>query len=317
MTVAVVAAAMSTLLLTHPACLAHEAGLGHPERPDRLRAVLQALEDEAFVALQRREAPRAREAEIARVHPKTYIDRVKAAAPETGLAQLDADTAMSPGSLEAAFRAAGAVVAAVDAVLEGQAENAFCAVRPPGHHAEPERAMGFCIFNNVAVGALQARVVHGLERIAVIDFDVHHGNGTEAMFREDAGLLYVSTHQSPLYPGTGAASSRGVGNIFNAPLPPFAGSEAFRRAFTELALPALDAFRPELVMISAGFDAHKMDPLANLELVEDDYAWVTRELAQIARRHAAGGLVSTLEGGYDLTALGLSVAAHVAALMAG
>jgi acetoin utilization deacetylase AcuC-like enzyme len=308
---------MSTLLLTHPACLAHEAGLGHPERPDRLRAVLHALEGEDFVALERGEAPRAREAEIARVHPEAYIDRVKATAPEAGLAQLDADTAMSPGSLEAAFRAAGAVVAAVDAVLEGQAENAFCAVRPPGHHAEPERAMGFCIFNNVAVGALQARVVHGLERIAVIDFDVHHGNGTEAMFREDAGLVYVSMHQSPLYPGTGAALSRGVGNIFNAPLPPFAGSEAFRRAFTDLALPALDAFRPELVMISAGFDGHKNDPLANLELVEDDYAWVTRELVQMARRHAAGRLVSTLEGGYDLTALGLSVAAHVAALMDG
>jgi acetoin utilization deacetylase AcuC-like enzyme len=177
--------------------------------------------------------------------------------------------------------------------------------------------MGFCIFNNVAVGALQARIVHGLERIAVIDFDVHHGNGTEAMFRDDAGLVYVSTHQSPLYPGTGAAASRGVGNIHNAPLPPFAGSEAFRNAFTNSLLPALDAFAPELVMISAGFDAHRNDPLANLELVEDDYGWITTELVALARRHAAGRLVSTLEGGYDLTALGLSTAAHVAALMAG
>ncbi len=305
------------MLLTHPACLTHEAGIGHAERPDRLRAVLQVLEGAAFESLQRMEAPRATEAEIARVHPEAYIARVKAAAPESGLAQLDADTAMSPGTLEAALRAAGAVVAAVDAVVGGRAENAFCAVRPPGHHAEPERAMGFCIFNNVAVGALAARAAHGLARIAVIDFDVHHGNGTEAMFRDDPGLAYLSTHQSPLYPGTGAAESRGVGNLFNAPLPRLAGSEAFRRAFTDSLLPALDAFEPEMVMISAGFDAHRNDPLANLELDDEDYAWVTTELVEIARRHADGRVVSTLEGGYDLAALARSTAAHVGALMTG
>ena len=306
---------MTTLLYSHPACLEHHAGLGHPESPDRLRAVLAALDGAAFQSLERREAPAAADEQIARVHPDSYIARVKATAPAEGTVHLDADTAMSPGSLDAAYRAAGALAAAVDAVIKGQGRNAFCAVRPPGHHAEPERAMGFCIFNNVAIGALQARAAHGLERIAVIDFDVHHGNGTEAMFWNDAGLVYISTHQSPLYPGTGAASSRGVGNIFNAPLPPFAGSDAFRAAYTESLLPALDAFAPELVIISAGFDAHKDDPLANLELVEDDYAWITRELVKVAEKHSQGRLVSSLEGGYNLAALGASAAAHVTELM--
>ena len=307
---------MSTLLITHPACLEHDAGFGHPECPDRLRAVLGALEGEAFAGLGREEAPRASDAQIARVHGQAHIARVQAAAPETGLVHLDADTAMAPGSLEAAYRAAGAVVAGVGAVVEGRAGNVFCAVRPPGHHAEPERAMGFCLFNNVAVAALEARVVHGLERIAVIDFDVHHGNGTEAMFRSDANLVYQSTHQSPLYPGTGAAESRGVGNIFNVPLSPMSGSEAFRAAFGEILLPALDAFEPELVLVSAGFDAHAEDPLANLNLLDEDYAWVTRELLEIAGRHAGGRLVSTLEGGYDLDALGRAAAAHVSQLLA-
>ena len=222
---------------------------------------------------------------------------------------------MSPGSLEAAYRAAGAVCAAVDEVVSGAARNAFCAVRPPGHHAEPGRAMGFCIFNNVAVAALQARAVHGLQRIAVIDFDVHHGNGTQAMFEADADLVYVSTHQSPLYPGTGDAHERGLGNILNVPLPPYAGSTAFRDAFADTLLPALEDFAPELVLISAGFDAHASDPLANLEMQDDDYAWVTRELIALAGRHAGGRLVSTLEGGYNLQALATATAAHVRELM--
>ncbi|HZD25733.1 MAG TPA: histone deacetylase family protein, partial [Alphaproteobacteria bacterium] len=298
------------------ACLEHLAGVGHPESPDRLRAVMEALEAEPFRSLQRAEAPRASKEAIARVHPASYIAQVEAAAPSSGVVHLDADTLMTPGSLEAAYRAAGAVVAAVDAVVDGRASNAFCAVRPPGHHAEPQRPTGFCIFNNVAVGTLHARAVHGIERIAVVDFDVHHGNGTEAMFWEDRNLVYVSTHQSPLYPGTGDAASRGVGNIFNAPLPPFAGSKALRAVYGEALLPALEAFKPELVMISAGFDAHKNDPLANLELVEDDYAWLTRELVQLAGRHAGGRLVSTLEGGYNLQALAASAARHVTALMA-
>jgi len=307
---------MSTLLLTHAACAGHLAGTGHPESPDRLRAVQQALQGEPFQALQRAEAPRAGKEAIVRVHPEAYIAQLEAAAPSSGVVHLDADTMMTPGSLEAAYRAAGAVVAAVDAVVEGRAKNAFCAVRPPGHHAEPNRPMGFCLFNNIAIGALQARSVHGIERIAVVDFDVHHGNGTEARFRDDRNLVYVSSHQSPLYPGTGDAASRGVGNIFNAPLPPFAGSAEIRRIYTEALLPALDDFRPELVLVSAGFDAHKNDPLANLELVEDDYAWLTRELVALARRHAGSRLVSTLEGGYNLQALAGSVSCHVSELMA-
>ncbi len=239
-----------------------------------------------------------------------------AAVPERGYAGIDADTILSPGSGEAALRAAGAAVAAVDAVVAGEARNAFCAVRPPGHHAEPGRAMGFCLFNNVAIGAARARAVHGLDRVAVIDFDVHHGNGTQASFERDPSLFYASTHQSPLYPGTGARSERGVGNIVNVPLPPMAGSAEFRRGVEASILPALDAFAPDLVMVSAGFDAHRRDPLAQLMLVEEDYAWVTQRLLECAARHARGRLVSTLEGGYDLGALGASAAAHVRALMA-
>jgi len=306
---------MTTRLYTHPVCMEHSGGRHHPESPERLKAVLAALEAPAFAALQRQEAPPATDAQIARVHPQAYIDKIVELAPAEGLVRLDADTAMSPASLEAARRAAGAVCAAVDAVMGGEIRNAFCAVRPPGHHAEPTRPMGFCIFNSIAVGALHARVVHGLRRIAVIDFDVHHGNGTEATFRADAELVYVSTHQSPLYPGTGAFSDRGVGNIFNAPLPPFSGSEAFREAFSGMLLPALRAFEPEFLLISAGFDAHKNDPLANLELVEDDYAWITAELMALAERHAEGRVVSTLEGGYNLEALAASAAAHVTTLM--
>jgi len=306
---------MTTLLYTHPACLEHDPGQHHPESPARLRAVLQALDAPDFAGLERREAPEATVDDVARVHPRRFAERLLAAVPQSGYVGIDADTIMSPASGRAALRAAGAVVAAVDAVMAGEADNAFCAVRPPGHHAEPGRAMGFCLFNNAAIGALRAREVHGLTRIAVVDFDVHHGNGTQACFWEDPSLLYASTHQSPLYPGTGARSETGVGNIVNVPLPPMSGAREFRLGVSRDIVPALDAFRPELLVISAGFDAHKSDPLAQLSLDEADYTWVTEQLLEIARRHSGGRVVSTLEGGYDLAALGASAAAHVKVLM--
>ena len=309
---------MTTQLYTHPACLDHDPGQYHPESPARLQAVLAALEADEFAGLERREAPEAALGDIARVHPRRFVERLLSAVPERGHVGIDADTVMSPRSGEAARRAAGAVAAAVDAVVAGEAGNAFCAVRPPGHHAEPSRAMGFCLFNNAAIGALRARAVHGLARVAVVDFDVHHGNGTQACFWDDPSLFYGSTHQSPLYPGTGSRDESGsVGNIVNAPLPPMSGSGEFRRAMSREILPALDAFRPEFLVISAGFDAHRADPLAQLLLDESDYSWVTEQLVEIARRHAKGRVVSTLEGGYDLGALGRSAAAHVRALMAG
>ncbi|MGF1608656.1 MAG: histone deacetylase family protein [Kiloniellales bacterium] len=307
---------MTTLLYSHSACREHDTGAMHPERPARLDAVLETLAGDEFAGLERREAPRATVEQIARVHPKAFVEAVLEAIPDSGHVGLDADTIVSPGSGEAALRAAGALCAAVDAVIAGEADNAFCAVRPPGHHAEPRRAMGFCLFNNVAIGAEQARKVHGLTRVAVMDFDVHHGNGTQAMFWDDPDLFYASTHQSPLYPGTGAASERGAaGNIVNAPLPPMAGTREFRQAMEGIVLPALAGFAPELVIVSAGFDAHANDPLANLQFQDEDYAWATRELLKIAREHSQGRLVSALEGGYDLKALASSSAAHVRALM--
>jgi acetoin utilization deacetylase AcuC-like enzyme len=306
---------MTTLLYSHPACLDHDPGRHHPESPARLRAVLTALDDPEFARAERREAPQAALDDLMRVHPRRHVEVVLGAVPKTGHVGIDADTVLSPASGEAALRAAGAVVAAVDAVMARAADNAFCAVRPPGHHAEPQRAMGFCFFNNAAVGALRAREVHGLARVAVVDFDVHHGNGTQAAFEADGSLFYASTHQYPLYPGTGGVSETGVGNILNAPLRPMSGSSQFRSALTQRVLPALDAFRPELVVVSAGFDAHKNDPLAQLMLDEGDYTWVTERLLEIAYRHAEGRLVSTLEGGYDLAALASSTAAHVRVLM--
>jgi acetoin utilization deacetylase AcuC-like enzyme len=307
---------MTTLLYTHPSCIDHDPGQYHPETPARLKAVLAALAAPEFAALERREAPEAALDDLTRVHPLSFVERLLAAVPQTGHVGIDADTVMSPASGRAALRAAGAVAAAVDAVVAGEAANAFCAVRPPGHHAEPNRAMGFCLFNNVAVGALRARQVHGLGRVAVVDFDVHHGNGTQACFWDDAGLFYGSTHQSPLYPGTGASGETGAANnIVNVPLPPMSGSAPFRQGMERILLPALDSFGPELVLISAGFDAHRNDPLAQLMLDEADYAWATERLLEIARRHAGGRVVSTLEGGYDLAALGASAAAHVRALM--
>ncbi len=307
---------MTTLLVSHPACLAHDPGRHHPESPARLRAVLDALDAPQFAGLERREAPEADPEDLLRVHSRRHVEAILLAVPKSGHVAIDADTVLSPASGTAALHAAGAVVAAVDAVVGGEADNAFCAVRPPGHHAEPERAMGFCLFNNAAIGALRARRVHGLGRVAVVDFDVHHGNGTQAAFAADKSLFYASTHQYPLYPGTGAASETGVGNIVNAPLPPMAGSVAFRHAMSERILPALDAFRPELLLISAGFDGHRLDPLAQLMLEDEDFVWATQRLREIAERHCGGRLVSTLEGGYDLAALGTAAAGHVGVLMA-
>ena len=307
---------MSTLLVSHPACLGHDAGAHHPERPQRLQAVLKALEGEEFSGLMRREAPEASIEQLGRVHPSAFVRAVLEAMPKSGHAAFDADTICSPGSREAALRASGAVVAAVDAVASGEVRNAFCAVRPPGHHAEPMQPMGFCIFNNVAVGALHAREAHGLERVAVVDFDVHHGNGTQAMFERDPALFFASTHQYPLYPGTGAQGERGVGNIVNAPLPPNAGSTEFRAAMEREVLPALIAFKPDFLLISAGFDAHRADPLASLNLEDADYRWATERLVEIAGDCCAGRVVSTLEGGYDLGALASASREHLRALMA-
>lgn len=307
---------VSTILITHPVCLEHEPPIAHPESPDRLRAVLRALESEEFAYLDRVPAPMATREQIARVHAPDHYDSVAGRIPTSGTAHIDADTMVSPRSFDAALYAAGAVVAGVDAVMDGGARTVFCAVRPPGHHAEPAVAMGFCLFNNVAIGALHARAVWGRQRVAVIDFDVHHGNGTQAMFERDPDLFYASTHQWPLYPGTGHPGEQGVANnIVNAPLPPGTGSDEFRAGMEAQVLPALDAFRPDFLLISAGFDAHLADPLANLRLTEEDFAWATRRLMEIAERHCEGRLVSTLEGGYNLDALGRSARAHVLALM--
>jgi len=306
---------MTTLLYTHPACLEHDPGRHHPESPARLRAVLTALGEPEFARLERREAPEATLDDLVRVHPRRQVERILSSVPRSGHVGIDADTILSPASGTAALRAAGAVVAAVDAVVSKHADNAFCAVRPPGHHAEPERAMGFCLFNNAAIGPLRARKSHRLARVAVIDFDVHHGNGTQAAFEADGSLFYASTHQYPLYPGTGAASETGVGNIVNVPLRPMSGSGQFRLAMSQRILPALDVFRPDLVLVSAGFDAHKNDPLAQLMLEDGDYTWVTEKLLEIVYRHAKGRLVATLEGGYDLASLGACVAAHIRVLM--
>ena len=305
-----------TLYFSHPVCADHDPGARHPEAGTRLQAIEDALAAESFEGLERREAPPGTPDMLAWAHERSLVDAILAHVPDDGRVAIDADTVMSPASGEAARRAAGAVTAAVDAVLEGEADNAFCAVRPPGHHAEPRRPMGFCLFNNVVVGAERARRAHGLTRIAVVDFDVHHGNGTQAAFEEDGDLFFGSTHQSPLYPGTGAAHETGVGNIVNAPLSAGTGSAGFRDAMESRLLPALRAHRPELILISAGFDAHRDDPLANLELLEEDYEWITTELTRLAGESCAGRVVSTLEGGYDLRALGRSVATHVEALMA-
>ena len=306
-----------TLLIGHPSFLEHDTGDFHPERPDRLRAVIAALADEEFSGLARLVAPAATIEQLTRVHPQNYVDAILGIRPPEGeLVHVDGDTVMSAGSANAARHAAGAVVAAVDGVLGGQARTAFAAVRPPGHHATPDVPGGFCLFNNVAIGAMHARAAFGLRRMALIDFDVHHGQGTQAVVEPDPDLFYASTHQYPLYPGTGSARERGVaGNVVNVPLPAGSGSAAFRAAWSDRLLPALDDFAPELVMVSAGFDAHRRDPLAQLDVETEDFIWLTEELLAIAGRHAGGRLVSVLEGGYDLAALAESVAAHVRTLM--
>jgi len=309
---------MTVALITHPACLDHDTGPFHPERPDRLRRVLRALEHPHFSALLRDLAPLATEAQLALAHPPDYVRAILEIAPEPGQrVALDADTMMSSGSREAALRAAGGAVMAVDAVMEGWAKQVFVATRPPGHHAERDRPMGFCLFANAAIAARHAQARWGLSRVAVVDFDVHHGNGTQDIFQADPTLFYASSHQFPCYPGTGAAAERGVGNIVNAPLRPGTGSAEFRAAWEEVILPALEQFAPELLIVSAGFDAHKADPLAQLLLETADFAWLTGRLMEVARRHCQGRLVSLLEGGYDLDALADSAAAHVRALMDG
>jgi acetoin utilization deacetylase AcuC-like enzyme len=309
---------MCTLLITHPACLDHLTPMGHPERPDRLRAIERAFEAEKFQALGRVEAPAAQLETVALAHPMDYVTQIREATPSEGLQHLDADTAMSAGSFEAALRAAGGAVYAVDEVFAKKAQNAFVATRPPGHHAETARPMGFCLFNNAAIAARYARDKHGIARAAIVDFDVHHGNGSQDIFWADKTVMYCSTHQMPLYPGTGAADERGEHDtIVNAPLRPGAGGEAFRAAFEQKILPRLGDFAPELIVISAGFDAHMRDPLANLNLAEEDFAWATRKIMEVADRSAGGRVVSVLEGGYDLEALANSAAAHVLALMRG
>ena len=309
---------MTVALITHPACLEHDTGPWHPERPDRLRRVLRALEHPHFSALLRDLAPLATEAQLGLVHPAEYVRAILDVAPEPGQrVALDADTIMSAGSREAALRAAGGAVMAVDAVMEGWAKQVFVAARPPGHHAERDRPMGFCLFANAAIAARHAQARWGLAKVAVVDFDVHHGNGTQDIFQDDPTLFYASSHQFPCYPGTGAADERGVGNIVNALLAPGSGTAAFREAWEVLLLPALERFGPELLIVSAGFDAHKADPLAQLRLEVADFAWLTGRLMDVARTHCQGRLVSLLEGGYDLDALAESAAAHVRALMDG
>ena len=308
---------MATLLISHPSFLEHDTGPYHPERPDRLRAILAALDDASFASLVRMEAPAASLEELTRVHPQDYVEAILGIRPGPGEhVQVDGDTVMSRGSAEAAQRAAGAVVAGVEAVLQGKVQTAFAAVRPPGHHAAPGIPGGFCLFNNIAVGARHAQRKYGVERVAILDFDVHHGQGTQAVVEPDPNLFYASTHQYPLYPGTGFANETGVAhNVVNVPLGAGAGSAPFRAAWGERILPALEAFAPELVMVSAGFDAHAVDPLAQLEVETEDFVWLTEELLAVADRHAEGRLVSVLEGGYDLDALAESVATHVRALM--
>ena len=308
---------MSTIVYTHPTSLAHETPEGHPERIDRIRAVHQVIASPLFKPLIHREAPLGTEAQILLAHTEEHYRNILAVAPERGFEYLEPSTVMSAGTLPAALRAVGGACAAVDAVMAGDAQNAFLAMRPPGHHAETNRAMGFCLFNQAAIAALHARATHGLKRVAVVDFDVHHGNGTQDIFWSDPDLFYGSTHQMPLYPGTGSASETGMGNIFNAPLKAGDGRAEFQTAMENVIFPALNLFEPELLIISAGFDAHIRDPLGSLELVEEDFAWVTQELMDIADTHCGGKIVSVLEGGYDLQGLAGGVGVHLQTLMHG
>ncbi len=302
---------MTTALITHPDCYDHVTPPGHPEQVARLDAVLGGLE---AMDLLRVKAPLGAEDDILRCHPQGHINSIRAAAPTEGWRSLDADTHLSPGTLGAAFRGVGGIVRAVDLVMGGEAGNAFVAMRPPGHHAERETAMGFCFFGNVAIAAKYALDHHGLDRVAIVDFDVHHGNGTQDLVEEDARILFCSTHQSPLYPGTGAAHETGVGNVLNVPLPDGTGSKPFRDVMERIVLPRVDEFSPQLLLISAGFDAHEADPLAGMNLTTEDFGWMTERLCDLADRHCKGRVVSSLEGGYDLAALGDAAAAHVKVL---
>ncbi len=306
---------MSVALFTHPSALAHDTWPDHPECPERIRAVLRVLEAPEFASLLRETAPQATTAQLTAVHDQDYVDAIFAM-PRDKETAIDGDTVYGPGTLEAALRSAGGACAAVDAVFEGWADAAFVAMRPPGHHAEPDRAMGFCFFNNAAIAAMHARARWGITRVAVADFDVHHGNGTQQIFSQDPGLFYGSTHQSAIFPGTGKPSEHGVANnVVNVPLMPGATGEMFRAAWESQIIPRLSAFAPELLIISAGFDAHAADPMAQLRLREADFAWVTSALLEVADACCPGRVVSLLEGGYDLNALAQSTAAHVRALM--
>jgi acetoin utilization deacetylase AcuC-like enzyme len=307
---------LTTLLLTHEACLAHETPHGHPECADRLRAIREYLSAPAFDGLIRKDAPIAKLLDASCVHPMAYLEELAAQVPVEGHEYVDADTVLSPHSLTAALHGVGAVMAGVDAVFSKRVDNAFCAIRPPGHHAQTALAMGFCLINTVAVGARYAQAEYGVSRVAIVDWDVHHGNGTQEIFWNDGSVMYASTHQMPLFPGTGAAHETGSHNtIVNVPLEAESTPEDFRRAFTDVILPRLAVFKPECILISAGFDAHIRDPLGSLSLTEEDFVWATRELMNLAHTHAQGRIVSVLEGGYDLMALGSSVAAHVRELM--
>lgn len=307
---------MTTLLISNPAGLNHKMPAGHPEQIARLEVINAVLGADAFDALERREPPMGSEEDLLLVHPQSHIDMVRAAIPAQGLASIDADTSASPGSWEAAMRGVGGCLMAVDAVLSGEVKNAFLATRPPGHHAEKTRAMGFCLFSTVAIAARLALERHGLERVAVVDFDVHHGNGTQDALWDEARALFISSHQMPLYPGSGALHERGAhDNILNVPLEPMSGGNALRSAWQHQILPRLERFRPELILVSAGFDAHMADPLASLNWGTEDFAWITREICSAAETLCGGRVVSSLEGGYDLKALAESVAVHVLELM--
>jgi acetoin utilization deacetylase AcuC-like enzyme len=306
---------MTTLYYYHPDFLLHDTGQGHPECADRLRVIDKALSQHEFANLIRVVPPMGTEQQIRLVHSTEQIQRIRTSLPVQGFHHLDPDTVLSPGSEAAAYRAVGAVCDAVNQIFTDKADNAFCAVRPPGHHAEPKQAMGFCLFNNVAIAAEYARQTYHLERIAIVDFDVHHGNGTQAAYYHQPSVLYASSHEMPTYPGTGYASETGVGNIVNVPLVAGESGREFRQKYEEIIFPALNSFKPDLLLISAGFDAHEDDPLASVRLVEDDYRWITQGLMEVADSACKGRVISVLEGGYNLDALAASVAVHVRALM--
>jgi acetoin utilization deacetylase AcuC-like enzyme len=308
---------MTTFYYSNPICLEHLVPAGHPERPDRMKALEAVFEHEHFNTLVRHLAPEAAAESVLLAHPESYLAKIRAAIPETGFSRIDSDTTASPRSMEAALISVGGAMAAVDAVFRKEADNAFVATRPPGHHAEKNTSMGFCLFNQAAIAARHAQKAYGAERVAIIDWDVHHGNGTQDIFYDDASVIYCSTHQMPLYPGTGALRETGKGNIFNAPLSANDGSDQFREAFKTRILPALEETRPDLIIISAGFDAHHRDPLAEINLVADDFDWATGKLMDIAGRYSGNRVVSLLEGGYDLVGLAESAAAHVIRLQEG